>query len=116
MKRFLVLYMTAAAQLEEWMKTPEAERKDMENKMKTDWDTWMASHSSMIKETAGAGKTKRVTATGVEDVKNDVMLYSIVEAESQDAVTEAFKDHPHFGIPNAWIDVMPANVLPGMGS
>ncbi len=116
MARFLVLYMTPTATLDDWMKTPEEDRKVQEAKMKSDWDSWMAAHGAMIKETAGAGKTKRVTKDGVEDVKNDVMLYSLVEGESAEAVADAFKDHPHFGIPTAWIDVMPANLLPGMSA
>ncbi|HKU87622.1 MAG TPA: hypothetical protein VJV77_14905 [Casimicrobiaceae bacterium] len=41
------------------------------------------------------------------------MLYSIVEAESLDAAAKAFQDHPHFGIPQASIDVMPLSSLPG---
>lgn len=115
MQKFLVLYMAPAASLDEWMKKPEEERKPEEAKMKADWDAWMSAHGSMIKETAGAGKMKKVTKGSVEDGRNDIMLYSIVEAESADAAAEAFKDHPHFGIPTAWIEVMPANQLPGMG-
>ena len=115
MSTFLVLYMAPASTLEEWMKVPEETRKAEEAKMKAEWDAWMAAHGSMIKQTAGAGKTKRVTKDGVADVKNDVMLFSIVEAESHEAVAEAFKNHPHFGIPTGWIDIMPANRLPGMG-
>ena len=62
----------------------------------------------------GAGKTKRVTKDGVTDVRNEIMMYSIVEAESPEAAVEMFKDHPHFTIPEGWIDVMPANKIPGM--
>lgn len=116
MARFLVLYTAPAATLDEWMKTPEEERKTLEAKMKADWDAWMASHGSMIKETAGAGSTKRVTSDGVANVRNDIMLYSFAEAESAEVVADAFKGHPHFGIPGAAIDVMPANPLPGMGA
>ncbi len=111
----MVLYMAPAASLEEWMKQPEEVRKGDEDKMKADWDAWVDANKAMFTGiTAGAGKTKRVTDGGVEDVKNDVMMFSIVEAESHDALSEVFKQHPHFGIPGAWIDIMPAHVLPGM--
>jgi hypothetical protein len=115
MQKFIVLYMAPAASLESWMKQPEEVRKAEEDKMKTEWDAWVAAHKAMFTGiTAGAGKTKRVTEAEVVDVKNDVMMFSIVEAESHDVVVDAFKGHPHFGIPGAWIDVMPAHVLPGM--
>ncbi len=96
------------------MKKPADERKVEEDKMKAEWGAWMQSHRASLDLTAGAGKTKRVTSSGITDVKNDIMLYSVAEGESHDAVATLFKDHPHFGIPGAWIEVMPINRLPGM--
>lgn len=114
MQKFLVLYMAPAAEMEEWMKKPIEERKAAEDKMKADWDTWMAAHGAVAAGmTAGVGKTKRVSKEGVVDTKNDIMLSSMIEAESHEAAADMFKDHPHFGIPNATIEVMPLNVLPG---
>lgn len=95
--------------LDEWMKKPEAERKAEEAKMKADWDAWMAAHKDSITGTAGVGKPKRVTAGGIEDTRNDLMMYSFVEAASQEAAAKMFESHPHFGIPGAWIEVMPVN-------
>jgi hypothetical protein len=63
--------------------------------------------------TAGVGKTKRVSAQGVEDAKNDIMLYATIEADSHEAAADLFKGHPHFGIPGATIEVSPANPLSG---
>lgn len=115
MKKFIVLYMAPAASLEEWMKQDESVRKADEEKMMTEWNAWMAEHGAMLNgPTSGAGKTKRVTKGLVSDVKNDVMLVSTLEAESQEAVAEAFVNHPHFGIPGGWIDIMPLNDLSGM--
>ena len=106
MNQFLVMYLAPVATLDEWMKKPEAERKDDEKKMMEEWNVWMAAHSDLIKETNAAGKTKKVTADGVQDHRNDLMLYSIVEAESHEAAAKAFEGHPHFGIPGATIEVM----------
>jgi hypothetical protein len=114
MKKFLVLYLAPARVLEEWMQTDEAIRKPAEAKMKEDWDAWMSEHGAMLKETAGAGSTKRVTKEGVTDTKNDIMMYSLAEAESHEEVAKAFENHPHFGIPEATIEIMPLNFLPGM--
>jgi hypothetical protein len=115
MQKFIVLYMAPVASLEEWLKQDESVRKADEDKMKAEWDEWMLKHGTLLTGgTFGAGKTKRVTKGLVSDMKNDVMLVSILEAESQAVVAEAFKDHPHFGIPGGWIDVMPMNDLSGM--
>lgn len=98
--------MAPAAGMEEWMKKPEAERKDEESKMKAEWDTWMAAHKDAVLNTIALGKTKRVSASGIEDVRNDMMLSSYVQGESAEQVAELFKDHPHFGIPGATIEIM----------
>jgi|SRR6185312_7387946 len=106
MNTFLVLFLAPVSVIEGWMKTDKAEREASEKKMQADWNEWMKQHSSMIKETKAAGKTKRVTSKGTADVKNDIMLYSIVEAESQEAAAKIFETHPHLGIPEASIEVM----------
>lgn len=95
--------------LDEWMKLPEDERKAQEVKMQSDWNAWMAEHTDVVTDTAGVGKPKKVTESGVEDSRNDIMMYSFVEAESLEAAAEIFEGHPHFGIPGAWIEVMSIN-------
>lgn len=111
MKNFTVIYMAPISGTEEWMKKPEAQRKAEEAKMKADWDVWMAAHKDTVLNTIALGKTKRVSASGVADVKNDMMLSSYVQGESQEAVAEVFKDHPHFGIPGATIEIMEARPM-----
>lgn len=108
------MYCAPAAGMAEWMQMPEAERKAEEEKMKGEWDMWTKAHANLQSVVAGAGKTKRVTASGVADTKNDVMLYAVAEGESHEAVAKVFEGHPHFGIPGSWIDIMPINYLPGM--
>lgn len=115
MQQFIVLYMAPAKVLEDWAKTDPEKRKTEEKKMQEDWGAWMKAHAKMFAgKTAGVGKTKRVTSSGVADAKNDIMLYSIVEASSHEAAAKEFEGHPHLGIPEAWIDIMPLNYLPGM--
>lgn len=77
--------------------------------MQSDWNAWMAEHTDVITETAGVGKPKRVTSEGIEDSRNDIMMYSFVEAESLEAAAALFENHPHFGIPGGWIEVMTVN-------
>lgn len=112
--KFYAIYRAPQAVIAEWMQKPEAERKAEEQKMTAEWQEWARTHSSMITESAGLGKTKQVSASGVADVKNDLMMYTIVDAESAEAAAEIFTGHPHLAIPQATIDIMPANVIPGM--
>lgn len=97
------------AGLDEWMKLPEEDRKVQEKQMESDWNAWMEAHASQITESAGVGKPKRITAKGVEDARNDIMMYSFIEAASLEEAAALFKDHPHFGIPGGWIEVMSVN-------
>jgi hypothetical protein len=107
--KFFVTYQMPHTGLDQWMQLPEAERKAQEVEMQSQWNAWMEGHKASIVETAGVGKPKKVTSAGVEDSRNDLMMYSFIEAESLDAAADMFKDHPHFGIPGAWIEVMPVN-------
>lgn len=107
--KFFVTYQMPHTGLDEWMKLPEEERKSQEEKMKSDWDAWMDGHKDAITETAGVGKPKRITAEGITDERNDLMMYSFIEAESIEAAADMFKGHPHFGIPGGWIEVMSVN-------
>lgn len=107
--------MAPVSVLEEWKNTAPEERQAAEKKMQAEWQAWMQEHAAMLKDgTAGVGKTARVTSAGISDTHNDIMLYSIAEAESEEDVAKAFVGHPHLGIPQASIEIMPVNHLPGM--
>lgn len=107
--KFFVTYQMPHTGLDAWLQMPEAERKATEAQMQSEWNAWMAEHKGSLTETAGIGKPKRITSAGIEDSRNDIMMYSFVEAESLEAAAAMFKDHPHFGIPGGWIEVMPVN-------
>ena len=107
--KFFVTYQMPHSGLDAWMQLPEAERKEQENQMESDWNAWMQAHADVVTETAGVGKPKRITAEGIEDARNDIMMFSFVEAESLESAAAIFQDHPHFGIPGAWIEVMSVN-------
>ncbi len=106
LKKFLVLYLVPTDVMADWGKTDPAVRKPAEEKMQADWGRWMAQHARMITLTEAAGKTKTVSAAGIGDIKNDIMLYSIVEAETHENVAQAFASHPHLTIPQSSIQVM----------
>jgi hypothetical protein len=115
MKRFLVTYLAPASVITDWKQTDAAQRKEAEQKMQAQWKEWMSSNAKMFADVgAGVGKTKVVNSQGVADSKNDIMLYSVVEAESHDAAAKSFKGHPHLQIPQSSIEVMEIHALPGM--
>jgi len=115
MKKFFVLYLAPVSVIEAWTKTDPETRKPAEDKMRADWQTWMKEHGAMLTEMpAGLGKTKRVTAQGISDARNDNMLYCVVQAESHEAAAKLFANHPHLGIPQASIEIMELNPLSGM--
>ena len=104
-KKFLALYLAPAQVLADWAKTDPITRKAAEEKMRDEWQQWMRDHAPMISITEAAGKTKSITSSGLSDTRNDIMLYSIVEAESHDIAAKAFERHPHLQIPQSSIQV-----------
>ena len=113
-KKFIALYLAPVSVLDDWAKTDPETRKAAEQKMQTEWKKWMADHAKKIALTEAGGKTKRVTASGVADVRNEIMLYSVVEAQSHEAAAKLFENHPHLQIPHSSIEVMEAKSLGGM--
>jgi hypothetical protein len=113
MKKFLVLYMASSAEFEKMMKNskPEQQKKGMDA-----WMKWMNKNKkSIVEGGAPLGKTRRVDAKASSKMKNEIGGYSIVQAASHDAAAKIFgKDHPHFGIPGAWIEIIEIMPVPGM--
>jgi hypothetical protein len=113
MKKFMALYMAPAAEFEKMMRnaTPEQQQKGMQA-----WMKWMNDNkASIVEGGAPLGRTKRVDAAGVADMRNGIGGYSIVQAETQDAAAKLFgKDHPHLQMPGAWVEVLEVIQLPGM--
>ena len=111
LSKFMVFYNIPSAVMAEWAKTEPIARKAAEEKMKAEWDQWIADHSKMILLTAAGGKTKKITAQGISETKNDICLYSLIEAESHEAAAKVFENHPHLQIPQAYIDVMAVRAM-----
>src|SRR4051794_34539013 len=105
-QKFLVLFLIPASVMADWEKTDPTIRQAEEQKMQVAWRKWMGEHAKMIISTEAGGKTKRVTASGVTDTKNDIILCSFVEADSHDAAAKAFENRPHLQIPQSSIEVM----------
>jgi hypothetical protein len=79
------------------------------------WGAWMGQHASAIVDSGGPlGKTKKVSAQGVADTRNNAAGYVVVEAPSHEAAAKMFEGHPHFAIfPGDGVEVMPVLPIPG---
>lgn len=111
MKKFLVLYKAPLSSFEQMMKAkPEQQKAGM--------DAWMAwgkkAEKAIIDMGAPLGKSLRVTNTGSSPTKNDLGGYSIMQAESKEALGDSLKGHPHFMTPEGFIEVVELMPIPGM--
>lgn len=111
MKKFLVLYKAPTAAFEQMMKsTPEQQKAGMEA-----WMGWgKKAASSIVDMGSPLGKSMRVTKGGASPVTNDLGGYSVMQAESKEALAESLKGHPHFMMPDGTIEVVEVMPMPGM--
>ena len=99
-----------------WMALPEDERRAREREGMAAWKAWMEKHhASLVRSVGGPlGKTKKVTAGGIEDVSNEMGGFLVVRAESHEAAARLFEKHPHFTIfPGEAVEIMPVMPIPG---
>jgi hypothetical protein len=117
MKKFLAIYLGTPATLEKsgWNKMDEAERKKREASGIKAWIDWGTTHKAAIVDQGGPlGKTKRTSAQGLADTKNNMTGYVIVQAESHEAAAKMFEKHPHFTIfPGEAVEIMECLPIPG---
>jgi hypothetical protein len=110
MKKFLVLYKAPSSSFEQAMKaSPEQQKAGM--------DAWMAwgkkAAASIVDMGAPLGKSLRVTKGGASPTTNDLGGYSILQAESKEALAEVLKGHPHFMMQDGSIEVVEVMPMPG---
>ena len=112
MKKFLVLYKAPLSAFEQMKKsTPEQQKAGME--------TWMAwskkAAASIVDMGAPLGKSLRVTkGGGTSPSTNELGGFSILQAESKEALAKTLDGHPHFMMPDGTIEVVEMMPVPGM--
>jgi hypothetical protein len=94
----------------------EAERKAKEAAGKEAWGKWYKTNErSIVDPGAPVGKTKRISAEGISDTRNEVGAYTVVQAESHEAAAKLFEKHPHFtNFPGQAIEIMECLPMPEM--
>ena len=111
MKKFLVLYKAPLSSFEQMMKLPpEQQKAGMEA-----WNAWgKKAASSIVDMGAPLGKSLKVTSTGPSPTTNDLGGYSVLQAESKEALGESLKGHPHFKMQGGFIEIVEIMPMPGM--
>jgi hypothetical protein len=112
MKKFLVLYRASQSGFEQMMKsTPEQQKAGMEA-----WMSWAAKAAGSIVDMGGPlGKAVKVAKSGdVSTSPNDLGGFSVMKAESKEALAAQMEGHPHFMTPDGWIEIVDMMDIPGM--
>jgi hypothetical protein len=112
MKKFLVLYQSTVSAADQ-MKgaTPEQAKAGMDA-----WMSWAGRvGGGMVDMGSPVAATAKLTdPSQVASGNSHVGGYSILQAESKDALLALLKNHPHFMAPGASIDVLEFLPMPGM--
>ena len=112
MKKFLVLYRASQSGFEQMMKaSPEQQKAGMDA-----WMNWsQKAASNLVDMGAPLGKAVKVAKGGaVSASPNDLGGYSIMQAESKEALAASMREHPHFMMPDGWIEIVDIMPIPGM--
>jgi hypothetical protein len=110
MKKFLVLYKAPASSFELMQKaTPEQRKAGMEA-----WMGWIkTAAASIVDMGAPLGKSLHVSKGGASPSSNELGGFSILQAESKEALAATLKGHPHFMTPDGSIEIIECMPVPG---
>lgn len=116
MKKFMAVFTGSPDAMAGWQALDAAERQRREAEGMQAWKRWVETHAAaIVDDGAPLGKTKRITAAGIADTRNNLAAYTVVQAESHEAAARLFEGHPHFTIfPGDGVEVMECLPLPGM--
>lgn len=98
-----------------WNALSEAERQKKTQEGISAWKGWVEKHKAAIEAMGGPlGKTKKVSPNGIEDISNTMGAFTVVRAESHEAASKLFENHPRFThFPGESVEVMPVLPIPG---
>ena len=114
MKNYLAMFLGSPASMDAWKALSEDERNRREKAGMEAWGQWVKRYEAAIVDHGSPlGKTKRISANGIADVRNELAAWTVVRADSQDAAARMFEGHPHFSIfPGDAVDVMECLPMP----
>jgi hypothetical protein len=114
MKTFLAIFTGTPENLAKWKSLDDATRAARERDGMAAWKQWIADNAaSLVDSGTPLGKTKRVDAGGIQDIRNPMAAYAVVRAETHAAPATLFEGHPHFTIfPGDGVEVMECLPIP----
>ena len=116
MKNFLAIYIGTATAFEKsgWNALDDETRKAREAAGMKAWMDWGVAHAdAIVDQGTPLGKTKRAAPEGISDIKNVMVGYVIVRAESHEAAAKLFEKPPHFTVfPGDSVEIMECLPLP----
>ena len=97
-----------------WNALSESERQKKAQEGIAAWKAWVEQHEQALVTMGGPlGKTKKISASGIEDISNAMGAFTLVRAESHEAAAKLFENHPHFThFPGESVEVMPVLPIP----
>ena len=111
MKKFLVLYKSSVPAAQQMAAaTPEQMKAGMDL-----WKTWaQQAHNAIVDLGTPLGHAREIAGPTVRQSDSKVAGFSIIQGESENAVTDLLKNHPHHHAPGASIEVLEMMPMPGM--
>src|SRR5260221_1184458 len=111
MKKFLVLYLSSVPASEQMKSaTPEQAKAGMAL-----WMTWaQKARGAIVDLGSPVGNPTEVTAQGPGTSDAKIGGFSVLQAESSQALAKILEGHPHFVAPRASIEVTGYLPMPGM--
>jgi hypothetical protein len=111
MAKFMILYHSSTSARDQMANaTPE--------QMKAGMDAWMAwadkAGDAVIDLGAPTAHATHINAGAATSGADDISGYSVLQADSVEAVTGILDGHPHLGMPGNSIDVLELLAMPGM--
>ena len=116
MKNFLAIFTGSAASMDQWKSLDAKTRQEREQAGMQAWQKWATNNAdNIVDHGAPLGKTKRIDAEGIADIRYAMAAYTVVQAESHEAAAKMFQNHPHFSIfPGDGVEVMECLPMPEM--
>ncbi len=110
MQKYMVFYLAPIPAEQQMNVSPEEARKGMEP-----WMKWMEKvGKALVDGGAPLGKGMRFAKNGGSKTMSQVAGYSVLQADSMEAVKKMVADHPHLVMPGASIEVFEYMSMPGM--
>ena len=79
------------------------------------WQAWFAKYgNAVIDPGSPLDNSTTVSGSTASDGRSSITGYTVIQAASMDDAIAMMKDHPHFKMPGAALDILESVPMPGM--